>query len=358
MRPAIQLILICATAMGWANLAMSEPSWTRTGNCQACHVDVRPGLLTVFGHDGFFDPDADGPLPAQKVFNARKGPVVDSLLAQLAGFNNGDRYAVALTRLEKPGVLNSTALSYAADCVWTDWLSNLEHVYTEPTRSYTWGIGPTVAKYDLTVAPNAKNDCYDAILSVAGVEQGTGALVYAEEHFYLSVPPPNWPPSVAITGPADKAVFNVPALITFTADASDADGAIAKVDFFQNGVKLGEVADPPYTYVWSGASAGNYRLTARATDDVGQSTTSLAINITVNPPPRVPGDFDLDGDVDQADFGHLQICMTGPGGSQTNPLCNDAKLDNDTDVDLDDIALFQRCMSGAGVLGDPNCAAP
>jgi spore germination protein YaaH len=69
-----------------------------------------------------------------------------------------------------------------------------------------------------------------------------------------------------------------------------------------------------------------------------------------------PGDFDFDRDVDQADFGHFQECMTGSTHAQTDPACQDARLDEDSDVDLDDYGIFQRCMSGTNVPADPACA--
>lgn len=78
----------------------------------------------------------------------------------------------------------------------------------------------------------------------------------------------------------------------------------------------------------------------------------------VGPPPTppVPGDFDCDGDLDQEDFGHFQVCLTGPGVKQIGPTCSHALLDGDIDVDQDDFAIFQGCLSGANVPADPTCA--
>src|SRR5205085_11250590 len=39
----------------------------------------------------------------------------------------------------------------------------------------------------------------------------------------------------------------------------------------------------PYNLTWSGVAAGTYTLTAKATDDVGVSTTSAPSTVTVNP---------------------------------------------------------------------------
>ncbi len=82
------------------------------------------------------------------------------------------------------------------------------------------------------------------------------------------------------------------------------------------------------------------------------SATSNAASLVVNP----TGDFDLDGDVDQEDFGHFQACLAGPSVPVTDPNCLDANLDGDSDVDQDDCAIFRGCMTGANVIGDPHCA--
>ena len=72
--------------------------------------------------------------------------------------------------------------------------------------------------------------------------------------------------------------------------------------------------------------------------------------------PFVPGDFDLDFDVDPEDLTHLQTCMTGPDLGPTTVPCRDADLDRDADVDQSDFGIIQRCHSGEGIPGDPACA--
>jgi hypothetical protein len=69
--------------------------------------------------------------------------------------------------------------------------------------------------------------------------------------------------------------------VTLAATATDADGTVAKVEFFNGSTKLGEDTTAPYDFTWSGVAAGTYTLTARATDDLGGVTTSPASTITV-----------------------------------------------------------------------------
>ena len=68
------------------------------------------------------------------------------------------------------------------------------------------------------------------------------------------------------------------------------------------------------------------------------------------------GDLDRDGDVDQSDFGHLQVCLSGPGVPQEDDACTGALLDGDDDVDSGDVIIFRGCLSGTNVPGDPGCA--
>ena len=93
----------------------------------------------------------------------------------------------------------------------------------------------------------------------------------------------NAPPTVAITSPADHSdSYTVPATVTITASASDSDGTIARVDFYENGSFIGSSSTSPYSVTWHDVPPGSYRLTAVATDDQGATATSGAISIVVN----------------------------------------------------------------------------
>jgi RHS repeat-associated protein len=97
----------------------------------------------------------------------------------------------------------------------------------------------------------------------------------------------NVPPAVSLTSPANGASFTAPANITITANASDSDGSISRVDFYQGVTLIGTATASPYTISWNGVAAGTYSLTARATDNLGAQTNSSAVSITVNAPPAV-----------------------------------------------------------------------
>jgi len=94
-------------------------------------------------------------------------------------------------------------------------------------------------------------------------------------------------PIVTITNPVNNAVFFTPSNINLKADASDVDGTVAQVQFFQGLTSLGVVTNAPYGLVWSNVSVGNYSITAVAIDNYGLASTSAVVSMTVQNPVSV-----------------------------------------------------------------------
>jgi hypothetical protein len=100
-------------------------------------------------------------------------------------------------------------------------------------------------------------------------------------------PAANVLPTVSLTSPLNNSTFNAPATINITANASDADGTISKVEFFNGATLLGSDLTAPYSFSWTNVAAGTYRITAKATDNGGGVATSSAITVVVNPAANV-----------------------------------------------------------------------
>jgi len=90
-------------------------------------------------------------------------------------------------------------------------------------------------------------------------------------------------PAVSLNAPAANAVFTAPASVGLSATATDTVGVITKVDFYQGTTLIGTATAAPYNFTWTNVAAGAYSLTAVATNDAGQTATSAAVPITVNP---------------------------------------------------------------------------
>lgn len=72
------------------------------------------------------------------------------------------------------------------------------------------------------------------------------------------------------------------ATVTVTANAADADGTVAKVEFFAAGSLVGTATTAPYAVDFTPAQAGSVSIYAKATDDAGATTDSSLVSLTVN----------------------------------------------------------------------------
>lgn len=97
----------------------------------------------------------------------------------------------------------------------------------------------------------------------------------------------NTPPTVSMTQPANNTVVPAPGTFTLQANASDADGNLSKVEFYQGATLLGEDTAPPYVWALNGVAYGAYAYTAKAYDALGGTATSSAVNVVVNALPNV-----------------------------------------------------------------------
>jgi hypothetical protein len=92
----------------------------------------------------------------------------------------------------------------------------------------------------------------------------------------------NLPPVVSLTSPSNGKNYTIPANVIITAKASDADGTISKVEFYNGSTKLGESTTSPYSFTWQNVAYGTYKITAVATDNLGAKTTSSISTVYVN----------------------------------------------------------------------------
>jgi len=125
---------------------------------------------------------------------------------------------------------------------------------------------------------SAGNYALTAVASDAAGNSTTSSVVNITVHV---------PPTISLTAPASGASYVAPASLTLSATASDSDGTITNVAFYQGSTLLANVASAPYTYTWADVSAGAYALTAVATDDSSSSSTSSVVNVTVTNAPVV-----------------------------------------------------------------------
>lgn len=90
-------------------------------------------------------------------------------------------------------------------------------------------------------------------------------------------------PTVTLSNPIAGSVYSVGTTLNLAATAADADGIVTQVAFFVNNVQQGTPdVSAPYSNSWTPTASGVYSLTAQATDNSGNVTTSAPISVTIN----------------------------------------------------------------------------
>ncbi|HQU50529.1 MAG TPA: Ig-like domain-containing protein, partial [Casimicrobiaceae bacterium] len=94
-------------------------------------------------------------------------------------------------------------------------------------------------------------------------------------------PSANQPPVVSLSVSPES--LPAPGQVKLTAAAVDNDGTVAKVAFFDNGSKIGEVTSPPFVLDYNATTAKLYRFSATAWDDKGASSSTPPRAVQVGP---------------------------------------------------------------------------
>jgi len=172
----------------------------------------------------------------------------------------------------------STPATGAAPC----WLR-----VTRTNNSFRASLSPDGTSWTLISRPTISMAGTGAYIGLAVTAHNNGLLNSSvfdnvSANFLTNVPPVvNW------VVPANNSTFIQPKIITLTASATDADGTVANVAFFNGTTLLGNVTNgvgSQYSLMWSNATAGSYTLSARATDNSGATNKSAAtIAIVVQP---------------------------------------------------------------------------
>ena len=131
---------------------------------------------------------------------------------------------------------------------------------------------------------------------------------------------------VTITSPTDNFQCLENRDLIISVEAEEEDGPMAKVQFFADNQLLGEVAAPPFAYVWRYPSAGTHVLTARAVDHHNSIALSNSIHVTAlanTDADDLPDAWELD------QFGNLD--QTGNSDFDGDGLTNLEEYANGTD---------------------------
>jgi hypothetical protein len=155
------------------------------------------------------------------------------------------------------------------------------HVHLDPYFDFVWLNAP-IGAYGIRAVDTRTDNYWD--------------VVYITVIASLS-------PTVAITSPADGAVFSVGADIPVHVTAQDPDGVVVEIQL-TDGTTTFTTTAMDFDYTFSSLAAGNYTLTATARDNLGAVGTT-SVHITVgNALPPANDDFANSFDLAQVTTGN------------------------------------------------------
>ena len=97
----------------------------------------------------------------------------------------------------------------------------------------------------------------------------------------ISVTVTDAPLAVSLTSPASGSTISLGKTVALTADASALTGNVTQVSFNVNGATIATDVNAPYSVDWTATAAGNYVVSATATDNQGNNATSAASTLKV-----------------------------------------------------------------------------
>jgi len=150
--------------------------------------------------------------------------------------------------------------------------------------SYTWEqiYGPTVAQFtDKTIAKPTISGLVEGLYQFKLTVKNSDLRSASATVQVMVTSTGNVIPTVSLTSPVNNSTFVEGNEITLSANASDYDGTVSKVEFYQGSTLITSITSAPYTATWKPA-AGNYAITAVATDNQGAVSTSQVANISIS----------------------------------------------------------------------------
>jgi hypothetical protein len=275
MRKTLVICLLISSVLvilfGFGVYRSLQPPYNYTGadvsTCAQCHANLNSGGGTISA-------------PGLPVAGYMKGQAYDfNILLSHPELRGRWGFAITARDANNAAVGTFTTTNPNA-ALMIDELSHLNAVVQAGT-SFSYNNLRWTAPANPTIAQQTVKFYF--IGNAANGDGGTGGdFIYSGTANSAMVIPPNQPPVVSISSPANNEIIPAGGQAVLTANASDPDGIIAKVEFYDHGIKFLIDSTAPYTFTSNNEiEPGTYLLTAKAFDNNGDSTLSDAVHITV-----------------------------------------------------------------------------
>lgn len=153
------------------------------------------------------------------------------------------------------------------------------------TLTYLWtqAYGPTIANFDDNkIAKPTVSNLSEGVYKFKLTVKNADLRISEDEVLVMVTATENIAPTISIVSPTNNTSFTEGKTISITANASDFDGTIALVEFYHGSTLIGSDNSAPYSISWNPV-AGDYNISATATDNGGTTSTSKAVHVSISP---------------------------------------------------------------------------
>jgi endo-1,3(4)-beta-glucanase len=190
------------------------------------------------------------------------------------------------------------------------------------TYKWTQLYGPTVVTFSNSTLPNPTVSSMEKGVYQFSLKVTNSSNSDTDEMYVIVSETANIPPTVAITFPENNSEVTVGKSFEVTAEASDLDGSVIKVDFYESEILIGTSSSPPFFIEWTIDQTGEHMITAIATDNNGNTATSQPVTLfAIEAPPcratAFNGEFDYEFSPDETNPTLTFIPSTPGVGSPT-----------------------------------------
>jgi Bacterial Ig domain len=240
------------TVIGSSNDYLAAYQYTDNANGYSWS-DGTPTMTVTNSHTGVWAYGTPIVLGSGFRITAPADSTVRTLKVFVGAFNGGGLFTATLSDGSAPGYTNAS-------------LSNI-------------GNGPS-AVYTLNYSANSSGQTL-VVEYILAAQRGLDPNVTLQAAT-LSAAGVNNPPFITINTPTNNAKFSAGSNISINTTATDLNGSVSLVEFYDGNVKIGQASSSPFNLTWNNAPAGNHLITAVATDNDGATSSSAAVEIFVN----------------------------------------------------------------------------
>jgi len=287
-----------AVSQAGGDFTVTDGAWSALSGAVGPIPATNRILIGQFTTDGIFSYELNMQVKPttgnSEKFVAKSDPsdATDAFVVTVKSFMKGTFYPTAqFPTVNLTGPATGTTYAPGAPITFTATAADIDGTVTKVEffqGSTSLGLGTLAAGvYTLTLPTGLPEQVADYAITAKATDND---LQVTTSTPVVTISVGNAAPLATLTAPANAASYILGDAVTVTATATDADGTVASIEFFNGTTSLGVDNTSPYSVTFTPSVTGPITLTAKATDNlakVGPASASRSITVVANQLPTV-----------------------------------------------------------------------